>query len=74
MALQLAQELNPQNIYIIGYDGYKGNSMEQKEQELLFENDSLFKEVNEKVGLNLASLSPTNYKNLEVISIYSLLA
>lgn len=74
LSLQLAKELGASEVFIIGYDGYKGNSMQEKEQELLFENDSMFAEATEKTGARLVSLTPTNYKNLEVVSIYSLIS
>lgn len=72
LALQTALNLKADKIYVVGYDGYQGNSIMEKEQELFIENDMLFKSLGNQ-GLKLSSLTPTKYKSLSAQSIYSLL-
>jgi 4-hydroxy 2-oxovalerate aldolase len=70
IALQLAMGIAPINCFLVGYDGYAGQIVGTKEQELFSENDALFEDF-ENNGLKLKSLTCTKYKNLVQGSIYS---
>ena len=72
LALQTAIEMGVKHLYLIGYDGYGGGSMGQKEQEFFMENEFLFNQA-KKLGLGCISLTPTQYKNMEQGSIFSLI-
>lgn len=72
VAMQFAIELKASHVELIGYDGYAGLNIGIKEQDLLKENAEIFKDA-KRMGLNIYSLSETNYKGLDVISIYALL-
>ena len=73
IALQLTQELCSEFIYVVGYDGYKGNVLSEKEMELSIENRTLFSEFRLKTGKALISLTPSLYLDLTVKSIYQYL-
>ncbi len=70
LALQTAIELGVKEIFFVGYDGYGGASLSQREQELFLENEYLFNKVKE-LGIKATSLTPTKYKNLYQDSIYA---
>jgi 4-hydroxy 2-oxovalerate aldolase len=70
IALQVAINLGVNDCFVVGYDGYSGVSVGNKEQELFLENESLFAHAQEN-GMNLISLTPTRYKNIKIESIYS---
>lgn len=72
IALQVLKELKPDEVYLIGYDGYKNETINQKEQELLEENSILIKDFVVFTGIKLISLFDTVYK-IPKQSIYSLL-
>lgn len=73
VALQLAMNLTDGDIFVLGYDGYPGNVLSEKEVSLTFENKAIFNAFKEVSGKRLKSLTPTLYKDLEVISIYQLI-
>lgn len=70
VALQLAINLTNRDIYVIGYDGYPGNVLSEKEVALTNENKIIFEAFKEAKGEQLKSLTPSLYKNLDVKSIY----
>ena len=70
IALQTAMEMGLQDVFLVGYDGYNGTEMGQKEQDLLRENEFLFRQAGEQ-GLKCISLTPTNYEQVTQDSIYS---
>lgn len=70
IALQILFALDIKEVSIVGYDGYFGENLGQKEQELLIENEYLFSLVKEKFSI-LESLSPTVYDNITKSSVYS---
>ena len=72
IALQVIKELEAKVVYVVGYDGYKNSTIDQKAKELLEENSTLFKDFKDKVGIELISLFETVYK-LPQISIYSII-
>ncbi len=71
LALQTAINLGAKKAYFIGYDGYSGSAISQKEQELFLENQFLFDKAMSK-GLACVSLTPTTYGNLAQESIFAL--
>lgn len=72
IALQLASDLDLEEIYVTGYDAYTEN-ISLKEQELFAENQLLFSKFKIKTDLKLISLTPTGYDELEMMSVYSFL-
>lgn len=70
LALEIAMHHNPKTVYFVGYDGYSEMKAGVKEQELMIENDAIFKYVSNK-GLVLKSLTKTSYKNLNQESVYA---
>lgn len=70
LALQTAKELGLTKVYVVGYDGYSGASMGQKEQELFRENEFLFQQASQ-AGLECVSLTHTMYKNIKQDTIFA---
>lgn len=70
ISLQLAMNLTDGEIYLVGYDGYPGNILSEKEVSLTFENKTIFNCFREVRGGCLKSLTPSLYKDLEVVSVY----
>lgn len=70
IALQLAIDLTDDEIYVVGYDGYPGNILSEKEVSLTNENKTIFKAFEAFKGYALKSLTPTIYKELDVESVY----
>lgn len=70
LALQTAKNLGAKDIYIIGYDGYQDVPLLTKERILTEENEELFASFKNTYGISPKSLSSTNYKNLDKISLY----
>lgn len=73
IALQLASDLEAEAIYVVGYDGYKGNILSEKEMELTNENRELFRNFQSRTGKRLITLTPSLYSDLAVQSIYQYL-
>lgn len=71
IALQAALELGAETIYLTGYDGYTGSTIARKDQELFTENSQLFDDIANKV--QCLSLTPTQYKNTILSTIYQLI-
>ncbi|MBY2899770.1 hypothetical protein AE938_13030 [Bacteroides fragilis] len=70
IALQIAIDLGAKETYIVGYDGYPGEILSEKEMVLTHENKILFTDYSRFVNKALVSLTPTLYKELEIKSIY----
>ena len=70
IALQTAINLGAKNCYVVGYDGYNNTAVGNKEQELFFENETLFQDA-KRNGLSIKSLTPTRYKNISSDSIFA---
>ena len=70
IALQIALDLEAKDIFFIGYDGYKGEVLSEKEMDLTNENRTLFSSFKTSSKKPLVSLTDTLYKELEVKSIY----
>ena len=73
VALQTAIELSPTNVFIVGYDGYRGQVLSDKEMELSSENRQLFRQFEQFTSIPLISLTPSIYRSLHVKSIYQYL-
>jgi 4-hydroxy 2-oxovalerate aldolase len=70
IALQIAKQIQAKNIYLIGYDGYVGGMLSEKEHDLTMENQTLFNDFQNYYKTTLASLTPTLYGGLEIKSLY----
>jgi len=73
VALQTAIELTPNHVFIVGYDGYRGQVLSDKEMELSNENRMLFTQFEKYTEKELISLTPSLYRGLHVKSIYQYL-
>ncbi len=73
IALECCIELGAEQIYFAGYDGYAGQNLNQREIDLLNENESLFQAFKKSTNKQLVSLTPTIYNELIPESIYSYL-
>lgn len=73
LALQTCFQLGVTKIFLVGYDGYQGKTITQLEKTLSDENEFLFDAFAKFSGLKLLALTPTNYRNLPVTSIYAYL-
>ncbi len=73
VALETSIYLNAKNVYIVGYDGYQGQILSEKEMDLTNENRVLFEDYIKSNHVPLISLTPTLYKELMMESIYQYL-
>lgn len=71
IALQTALELGASKIFLTGYDGYSGDTIGKKEQELFLENEYLFEKFKKEHSVPLISITASLYANLEKDSVYS---
>lgn len=70
VALQTSLQLATEEVYLVGYDGYPGNILSEKEMDLTHENISIFEAYKNATGKQLKSLTPTLYKELIIESVY----
>ena len=70
LAIQTALNICGGNIYVVGYDGYIGNILSEKEAALSMENTALFTDFEKYTGKKMLSLTPSLYPELEIKSIY----
>lgn len=70
VALQLAMAITDGEIYVVGYDGYPGNVLSEKEVSLTNENKIIFEAFTSFKNHQLKSLTPSIYKELNVESVY----
>jgi 4-hydroxy 2-oxovalerate aldolase len=73
LALQTALQLQAEEIYLAGYDGYQEQSITQLEKNWADENEMLFSAFQKYSGIPIRSLTPTNYKNVQITSVYAYL-
>jgi len=71
LALQSILALKIEKVFITGYDGYSGDHIGEKEQELFLENQYLFSKIRDNFEIKLVSLTPTKYTELNGDSVYS---
>jgi 4-hydroxy 2-oxovalerate aldolase len=74
LALQTAIELDVEDIFVAGYDGYNEGKIGDKERELFSENEYLFEQISSRKGGTIQSLTPTKYTKLIQSNIYSILS
>lgn len=70
LAVQTALNMSNEAIYAVGYDGYPGSVLSEKEMALTNENRTIFEAYRKASGEALISLTPTLYRELEVKSLY----
>lgn len=73
IAIQLALNLTDGEVYLVGYDGYPGSVLSEKEVSLTNENNEIFVSYARTRGSQLKSLTPSIYRTLDVTSIYQLI-
>lgn len=71
IALQAVIEIGVKSLDVVGYDGYSNVLVGKKEQELFQENEYLFAKLEDN-GIECSSLTPTEYKNIQQKSIFSI--
>lgn len=70
IAFEAALAIASGNIYCVGYDGYPGSVLSEKEMVLTHENKSIFDAFAKAKSQKPLSLTPSLYKELEVVSVY----
>lgn len=70
IAIQTALNLSIDNIFAVGYDGYTGITLSEKELSLTKENRALFNHYFTFTGHKMKSLTPSLYSELDILSIY----
>lgn len=70
LAIQTALNLSDGTIFVVGYDGYPGSVLSEKEVMLTNETKTLFKDYEKVRGQKMKSLTPSLYTELEVESVY----
>lgn len=70
IAFQLALAIAASEIYTVGYDGYPGSVLSEKEMALTHENKTIFEAFAKANGGTLKSLTPSLYKELQIVSVY----
>lgn len=73
VALQTALCLGATEVDVVGYDGYKGQVLSEKEMALSNENRTIFEDFKKGNIVILRSLTPSMYKALNIKSIYQFL-
>ena len=73
IALQLAGILTDGDVLLVGYDGYPGMVLSEKELSLTHENQQIFAAFSRHSGKVLKSLTPTLYNQLQSTSVYQYL-
>lgn len=73
LAIQTALNISKGNIFIVGYDGYPGRVLSEKEVALSNENMALLQDYEKYTGKRMKSLTPSLYAELDVESIYQFL-
>ena len=70
LAIQTALNICNGNLFIVGYDGYPGNVLSEKEVALSNENMALLQDYEKYTGKKMKSLTPSLYSELDIESIY----
>jgi 4-hydroxy 2-oxovalerate aldolase len=74
VTLQAAIELGAKEIYLIGFDGYAPSQLNEKEAFLMEENQIILNFfIEKKSNVVIQSLVPTEYQNINIKSIYSII-
>jgi 4-hydroxy 2-oxovalerate aldolase len=69
LAIQTAMALHVNEVYIIGYDGYDGLAISNREQDLIDENNTLFRYAAEHFN-TFKALTATRYNIQDQASVY----
>jgi len=72
ISIQLALDMGVNEILLLGFDGYDVN-INKSQFVLAQENQKIIDDLLKIEGLEVSSLSPTKYENIEITSIYSLI-
>lgn len=70
LAIQTAIDICPGDLLLVGYDGYPGGILSEKETALTRENRIIFEAYERALDKPLVSLTPSLYKELTVKSVY----
>ncbi|MBQ8969417.1 MAG: aldolase catalytic domain-containing protein [Bacteroidaceae bacterium] len=73
VAIQLGLNLTDGEVYLVGYDGYPGSVLSEKEVSLTHENNEIFSSYAKTCGHQMKSLTPSIYRTLDVTSIYQMI-
>jgi 4-hydroxy 2-oxovalerate aldolase len=71
LAVQIALDLNANELYFVGYDGYR-EPVSTNELELFNENKLIFSKLHEK-KINCCSLTQSDYEELSISSVFAYL-
>lgn len=72
LAIQTAIDLGAKDVYLVGFDGYDVN-INQNQFVIANENQQVIDAAVSMEDVSVKTLTPTKYKNLEIVSLYSLL-
>ncbi|WP_338357111.1 aldolase catalytic domain-containing protein [Yeosuana marina] len=72
LAIQTAIDLGARKLYLVGFDGYDVN-INQNQFVIAQENQQVIDDAISIDGVSIKTFTPTKYKNLEIVSLYSLL-
>ncbi|MEH6679587.1 MAG: hypothetical protein V7724_03525 [Sediminicola sp.] len=72
IGFQIALDMGVKKIYLAGFDGYD-TTIDQTQFMLAKENQNILNDASEVNDLEVISITPTKYKNVKIISIYSLI-
>jgi 4-hydroxy 2-oxovalerate aldolase len=72
LAIQTAIDLGAKKLYLVGFDGYDVN-INQNQFVIAQENQQVIDAAVSIEGVMIKTFTPTKYKNLEIVSLYSLL-
>lgn len=70
LAIQTAMQVCAGELFLVGYDGYPGSILSEKEMALSRENRIIFEAYEQVTNKSLVSLTPSLYKELIVKSLY----
>lgn len=73
VAIQLGLNLTDGEVYLVGYDGYPGSVLSEKEVSLTHENNEIFSSYAKTRGGLMKSLTSSIYRTLDVKSIYQII-
>lgn len=72
LSLQIALDLGVKDIFLAGFDGYD-TTIDQTQFTLAQENQNILNDVLKLKGIRVVSITPTKYKKIDTISVYSLI-
>ena len=72
VSVQVALNLKVNQIFLAGFDGYD-TTLDQNQFALAKENQLIINDISAVENVSVQSLTDTKYKNVEVLSVYSLI-